>query len=378
MDPSKFRPHSPGQVVSIESHGGWAFEPASLPPEWTFNPALWPLLSNVKQRLGELEGIGQSLKNPAILIHPLVNREAIDSSTIEGTYTTPRDLIVSQLEDDDTDHGPNREVQNYVRALNSAIREAWPVTVETACRMHHILLTGTRGESKQPGSVRDVQVAVGNRCRFVPPPPSSLDTLLRNLDEALTKSISVDPLIDAFIIHYQFEAIHPFADGNGRVGRALLALMIFRRCGFSKPWLYFSGYFEKHRQRYIDRLFTVSTRGDWDSWIEFCLQATLAQTALTLQQCQRMLGLQDDFERRLTTISGSVRLQQILRRLFEQGVLRITRLKEDLQVTYPTADSDVAKLVELGILKQWDGISPKTFYSPELFRITYEMEFDSE
>jgi Fic family protein len=376
MDPRRFRSDAPGRVVSIESHGGWAFEPAGLPPAWEFPPALWPLLANVKQFLGELEGVGRSLKNPSVLIRPLVNREAIDSSTIEGTHATPRDLVLSRLDPDDREQGPTREVANYTVALDAAIAGEYPITFETICRMHRILLTGTRGESRGAGRVRDVQVAIGNRSRFVPPPPSSLPALLRNFDTALSRPISVDPLIDAFLAHYQFEAIHPFADGNGRVGRALLALTIFRRCGFSKPWLYLSGYFERHRQRYVDRLFRVSTHGDWDSWIEFCLQAAHAQATRTLQQFQQMTALQDDFQQRITTINGSVRLQQVLGLLFEQEFLRVTRLRDELHVTYPTADSDVAKLVELGILRQIAGITPKTFYSPELYRITYEGEIE--
>jgi Fic family protein len=155
-------------------------------------------------------------------------------------------------------------------------------------------------------------------------------------------------------------------------------LTIFRRSGFSRPWQYLSGYFEQHRQRYIERLFSISTNGDGDSWIAFCLQATHAQAARTLTQCQHLTALQEDFQQRVTTINGSVRLHQILSLLFEQEYLRVTRLRDDLHVAYPTADSDIAKLVQLGILQQIEDVTPKTFFSPDLYRIAYELDINDK
>ncbi len=375
MDISRFSEKSPGEAVQIDTHGGWSFLPDRLPPRWKFPVQLWPILAEVKHRLGELEGVGKSLLNPGILIKPLMNREAIDSSTMEGTYATPQDLLLFQIQQEEQETSlfdETREVSNYARAIEKAASESLPICVSTLCEMHRILLTGTRGQDKTPGRVRDGQVAIGKRYRFVPPPPSKLAALLNDLDEDLAVKLSVDPLIDSFLVHYQFEAIHPFLDGNGRVGRALLALMIYRNCGFSKPWMYLSGYFEQHRKAYIERLYRVSTHGEWDSWIEFCLKATHAQAELTIQKCERVIALQQDFEQRVAKGGGSFRLQQILTRLLERQFLRITDLRDHLEVSYPTANSDVHKLVELDILSQLDGITPRTYYSPELFGVTYE------
>ena len=374
MDISRFSQASPGKTLQIATHGGWAFLPNRLPPKWEFPLKMWPLLAEVKQKLGELEGVGKSLLNPGIMIKPLINREAIDSSTIEGTYATPQELLLFQMRQGE--QGPSlfedaREVSNYSRAMESAISDESPITIDTLCEMHRVLLTGTRGEDKLPGQIRDRQVAVGNRYRFVPPPSGELPVLLNDLDEDFGQPLSVDPLINAFLVHYQFEAIHPFNDGNGRVGRALLALMIYRNCGFTKPWLYLSSYFEQHRRGYIERLNRISTNGDWDSWIEFCLKATHSQAIATIQKCERVIGLQQDFENRVATAGGSFRLQQVLTRLFERQYMQIPELSEILEVTYPTANSDVEKLVELGILALLDDVSPKTFFSPELFQATY-------
>lgn len=377
MDHHRFSANSPGTLRPIGTHGGWSFVPNPLPPAWDFPSALWPLLATVKHKLGELEGVCKSLVTlePAnLILRPLINREALDSSTIEGTYATPRDLLLFQLRDDNEPSlfAAEREVANYTRALETAITEALPLNMSTLCEIHRILLTGTRGEEKHPGMIRDKQVAIGKDYRFVPPPVSELPRLTDDLTDQMNSNLLVDPLIDAFLLHYQFETVHPFNDGNGRVGRALLALMIFRKCGFSKPWLYLSSYFEKHRKGYIERLFRVSTNGDWDSWVEFCLEATHSQAVATIDKCERVIRLQQEFEHRVATGRGSFRLKRILSRLFELQFLTIPDLTEFLDVKYPTAKSDVEKLAALGILAQLKDVKPNTFYSPDLFGICYD------
>jgi len=179
--------------------------------------------------------------------------------------------------------------------------------------LHGILLNGVRGRDKTPGEFRKIQVAIGATRRFIPPPPNRLDECLFPLENYLHDAAEgLDPLVFCFLVHYQFETIHPFVDGNGRVGRLLLAIMLQQRCELSKPWLYLSEFFEKHRDEYIDGLFSVSTNGSWTRWVEFCLQATLAQAKSTIGRCRRLLEVRDQFAQRIANVGGSVRLSQII------------------------------------------------------------------
>ena len=375
MDPRRFGPKKTGEVVEIPSHGGFAFVPAMLPAAWELPAAFWPELVRVRQKMGELEGVGKVLPNPKILLRPLRNREVIDSSTIEGTYATPRELLLFDADDASASRSNSsvREVVNYAKAIETFGNQS-NIAFDDVKNIQRILMTGARGDEKCPGEVRDGQVAIGSAARFVPPPPKSLPSLIANLDEHIRTNTDPDPLVAAFIQHYQFEAIHPFWDGNGRAGRTLLALTIHRNCGFTQPWLFLSSYFDKHRDRYIERLFNVSIKGDWSSWVEFCLAATMAQTERTLSMCHAVIALQKDFEERILGLpnTASFRLQQIVSLIFDKQYLQVPQVAEALNVTYPTARSDLKKLADLKIVAELPDLSPKTFYSPELFRIAYE------
>ena len=178
-------------------------------------------------------------------------------------------------------------------------------------------------------------------------------------------------------MHYQFETIHPFNDGNGRIGRLLLALMLQQRCEMTKPWLYLSEYFDKYRDEYIDNLFRISTSSAWSKWVEFCLRATVAQAKSTIARCERLHEVRESFSERLIEAGGNVRLTQIVDQIFHHPLVRIADLPAKLNVTYPTAKSDVERLSEVGILKELPGTSPKTFYSPEVFNVAYgDLDFE--
>lgn len=163
------------------------------------------------------------------------------------------------------------------------------------------------------------------------------------------------------MVHYQFEAIHPFMDGNGRVGRLLLAILIEEWCELSKPWLYMSAYFEANRDDYIDHLYQVSTKGDWRNWIEFCLRGVIEQARDTRERCEKLLSVHRDFHQRIQRHGGSVRLSSIVDSLFITPVARVPRIAERHNVTYPTAKSDLEKLLNVGILTQLP-IQPQIAY----------------
>lgn len=357
MDVSVSTNSAPGEIVSIGG-GEHAFLPAPLPPDWTFPERLWPLLVEARSQLSLLEGIGRTLPNPAILLRPLEDREAIRSSSLEGTYATPRQLILFELhprESRSADDPANdqREVFNYRKALLFGTTTTLPLSLRLIRDLHKILMDGVRGKDRTPGRFRQIQVAIGTTSRFVPPPPQRVLECLDPLDKYFHSDSLYDPLIDCFLAHYQFEAIHPFVDGNGRVGRLLLAIMLQQKCRLSKPWLYLSEYFEKHRDEYIQHLFHVSAKGDWGGWTEFCLQGIIAHTSETIGRCERLRSIRDEFMRRVADVGGNIRLNQIIEDVFHSPFIRVSDLHKRLHVTYPTAKADVERLVQAGIRRNW-------------------------
>jgi Fic family protein len=380
MDINRFHPNSPGKLVQIAG-GLQAFVPLPLPPNWAFSHRLWPLLAEAKQQLGILEGTGRNLPNPGILLRPLEDREAIRSSRLEGTYVTQTELLLfemqpkeSQSEEDQIN--AQREVFNYRRALHQGSNSDLPLSLRFIRELHRTLLTGVRGRDRTPGEFRRTQVAIGSEYRFVPPPPEILMDCLDPLEKYVhVHNANYDPLVDCFLVHYQFESIHPFNDGNGRVGRLLLSFMLKQYCDLSKPWLYMSEYFEKNREEYIEKLFNVSALADWEGWIEFCLRGTLTQTKETINRCDQLLKVREQFMQRLGSVGGAFRLHKIVEDIFNSPFVRIADLPEKLDISYPTAKADIDRLVEAGILSELENVTPKTFYAPEVFNVAYnEME----
>ena len=336
------------------------------------------MLADAKQQLGVLEGLGRTLPNPGILLRPLEDREAIKSSRLEGTYVTATELLVFEMQpresrSEDDPANRQKEVFNYRRALELGISSDLPLSLRLLRELHATLMSGVRGGDQTPGRFRRGQVAIGVNRRFIPPPPDKLMECLDSLEKYFhVEDSPFDPLVDCLSIHYQFETIHPFNDGNGRVGRLLLALMLKQLCGLSKPWLYMSEFFEKHREEYMQRLFDVSVSADWDGWIEFCLTGVVSQARDTVERCDRLQQTKDAFMRKLVEVGGSVRLNHIVEHIFHSPFVRIADLPKRLGVTYPTAKSDVGRLVGAGMLKELEGTSPKVYYAPEVFNIAYE------
>lgn len=380
MNIKEFSEESPGQLVSISSSPmpEHAFIPAPLPPVWEFPTTLWPLLAEAKKEIALLEGIARGLPNPSLLLKPLSGREAIQSSALEGTYATAQELLLFEMDppspaSDDERTNAKREVANYRRALEYGAEAKRPLSLRLLREMHELLMTGVRGSDKTPGQFRIGQVAIGANRRFVPPPPLALHDYLHAMQDYLQEpNTHFDPLIDCFLVHYQFEAIHPFNDGNGRVGRLLLAIMLQQACTLSRPWLYLSEFFNQHRDEYIQRLFNVSTKGQWTEWVEFCLIGTLDQATDTINRCEKLTEIKASYLQRLQESRYSARLMQVVEKLFEDHFLEISDIRDLLKVTDPTARADAERLVDLDILDELPGVWPKTYYAPEVFRIAYE------
>ncbi len=376
MDKNLFQTDIPGVLIDADSKS-CAFVPDPLPPKgWTFSSQSWPLLVEARAALGKLDGMAYLLPDPDLFLQPLQRREALRSSSLEGTFATPQELLLFELDQNRGADEPKtadawREVFNYTRALRLEQQIDQPIGLHLIRQLHDVLMRGVRGYKASPGAFRTTQVYIGSDRRFVPPPPAHVQPCLEDLQRFLAAPTGVpDPLLVCYLVHYQFEAIHPFVDGNGRVGRLLLAVMTKHSCGLAKSWLYMSAFFDSHKDEYIDRLFRVSTQGDWNGWLEFCLRGTVEQANDTISRCEALLKLKTAFMDRLQG-KGSMRLARIVDGLFKSPMVRVADAQRALDVTYPTAKADFERLVEAGILKELEGESVRTFYAPELLDIAF-------
>jgi Fic family protein len=259
--------------------GHWTFLPDPLPPRLPLDLPLARQLSEADQALGELAGVGRMLPNPHLLIRPFLSREAVLSSRIEGTVTRLDQLFLFEAQPEEVHHPADaEEVRNYVRAVEhglTQVRRGAPFTLQLLREVHQILLSGVRGGERRPGQIRSCPVLLGQagqtyeEARFIPPCHTALDPLLRDFVRFLREDRTLPVVLQLALMHYQFETIHPFNDGNGRVGRLLITLMLCERGCLPEPLLYLSAFFERHRQEYYDRLLEVSRRGAWNDWLLF-------------------------------------------------------------------------------------------------------------
>jgi Fic family protein len=381
VDSQRFTPEAAGNLLPIDlppKGKDWSFVPTALPPKWEFPNHLWPLLTDAKEALGTLNGIGQTLPDQQLLLRPLQNREAISSSSIEGTYITPEQLLLYELDPREADSPSDQiadwnEVSNYNRALihGCELLKELPLCNRLIREMHGILMTGVRGRYKTPGQFRKCQVQIGSNARFVPPPPDIAEKCMDDLERYMNEpDEQYDPLVRGFLVHYQFEAIHPFADGNGRVGRALLALTIYKWLGHAMPWLYMSAYYEQFRDEYMQFLFQVSARGDWQNWIEFCLRGTVVQAKDSIRRCHEFNALRSDFHQRVDT--PSPRSHGLIEALFRAPLVTIPSVSKQFDISYHTAQADIERLASVGILHEFPNEYPRTFVALEIMRIAYQ------
>lgn len=369
-----------GQLVPVPNgppDASIAFVPNPLPPNWLWDASLWPLLVEARKVLSSLDGTGKHLPNPEILLRPLQGREARLSSQLEGTITDPKQQLLFEADpryptSRNDPANPFREVANYRKALRLRLdgKNDLPLSLRLIRELHAVLMDGVRGAEQRPGEFRTIQNQIGWPARFVPPPPQYLTEALDAFEKYLYASDVYDPLVRSFLVHYQFEAIHPFRDGNGRVGRLLLSLSIAEWCGLSSQWLYMSAFFERNRRAYMDLLFSVSTQGSWEPWIRFCLEGVVSQSLDTEKRCDKLLELHRDFDLRLK--GGSLRLSKLVDRLFFSPVITVTQYKNLYGVSYPTARSDLKKLESKGIVQQLEPMDEITYYSLPIYDITFE------
>lgn len=379
MNRAEFAPDAPGAFVpTIEKQ--WAFVPGPLPPKIDLAEIAIEM-GEAMQAIGELKGACRRLSNPYILVRPLQRREALTSSAMEGTFTTADQLLLAEAglgaqQDDST-----REVVNYLNALNEALGMlvTLPISHRVIKRAHQVLLSGlsaSRGARKRTGEYKQDQNWIGgytiDKARFVPPPPAETQQCMDALEAYLNRADrrNPSPLMDLALVHYQLETIHPFADGNGRVGRMLISLMAVHSRLLDMPVLYISPVLEKRKDEYIDLLFDVSSKNAWGPWLRFFFTTIVDSCVQTIATIDRLIDLQKEYRDMAASEGRSANAVKIVDMLFEKPVISVRNAMERTGVTYQAANKTLNKLVDLQVIKEFEGVYPKMFYAPRIRQVS--------
>lgn len=359
--------HRAGKYIKQET-GYKAFIPAMLPPDPTIDIAgeLQELLSTADRALGRLDGSIATLPNPDLFVMMYVKKEAVLSSQIEGTQSSLRDLLAAEVQlfsataPNDVD-----EVVNYVKAMNQGLEllKTLPVSIRLVREIHKILLENTRGAHATPGELRHSQNWIGPAgstiatASFVPPPADILQERLSDLEKFIHADSKLPYLIKIAMIHFQFETIHPFLDGNGRLGRLLITFLLVEQEILQKPVLYLSHYFKRHRQKYYEHLQNVRDTGDWESWLIFFLTGVKEVSNEAAKTVKSILLLREQHRLAITESLGrsAGNGHKILEQLFEKPIITVKDVQNITGTTYAAANSLITRFEKTGILKEITG-----------------------
>jgi Fic family protein len=345
---------------TVGRHGYVAYFPAPIPRAVELPAATIRLLADAEAALGTLSGVGQLVPNPHLLIRPYLLREALSSTRIEGTQASLFDV----LEFEATGETPNADVEevlNYINALEWGLAQTGrlPLSVRLIREMHGRLLAGVRGRERMPGEFRTSQNWVGgtgstiDTARFVPPPPEELPGLLADWERFAHEEIDLASLIQNALLHYQFETLHPFLDGNGRLGRLLVVFWLVERGRLSAPLLYVSSYLERDRDRYYEALQTIRQAGDPIPWIELFLEAVKTQATDAVARAQRIVGLRERYRSAAAAIPSSNGMA-LVDLVCEYPIVSSRAVEDRLGVTRPTALKLLRQLEAVGVLTEAD------------------------
>ncbi len=339
-------------------------------------------LSAADRAVGQLAGITRALPNPRLLVRAFAGREAVLSSRIEGTHASLSDLLLFDItpQEVETRTPDVREVANYVRALEHGISRlrAIPLTLNLIRELHAILLEDVRGSDRRPGQFRNVQNWIGPagvsiaRATCVPPPPERLMEVLGTLERFINMPGDLPLLVRIAMVHYQFEAIHPFEDGNGRVGRLLISLMLDAERAIPFPVLYLSDYFERHQGEYYRHLLAVSQEGAWEDWLTFILRGVAEQAIDSVERSAKLMRLRDDWTRQLQQARASALQLRLLDALFVNPFVNMRRAAHLLKVNPQSAQNSLNKLLEAGILLELTGQKRNRVYVARVVLRTLE------
>lgn len=362
--------------------GATAFVPPPLPPK--LDVAEFALeLGAAAAAMGELKGAARRLANPYMLIGPLIQKEALTSSAMEGTITTIEDMIIEQASPTSMNDENAREASNYVRAVRKAVEQLKdvPISHRLIKEAHKTLLSGLsagRGQGKRPGEYKQSQNAIGKRgdsehtARYVPPPPVEAALAMDELEKFINRENRMrgEELIDLALAHYQFEAIHPFLDGNGRVGRMIITLMAMQTRLLDLPLLHVSAEIEKNKDEYVDMLFDVSTRNLWEAWVRYFLSVVQASCEAATAKVEEVLALEKNLKERAMKVRKNHRLNAIIDSLFIQHWITASMAQDICGTHFQTAQSDLQQLVEAGILTIIPSSRPLLYVAREIWSVS--------
>ncbi len=383
MKPEDFKTTAAGEVIQSRK-GYWTFIPDPLPPSIRWSSSLISAVGAAERALGKLDSLASTLPSAHILVRPFIRREAVLSSRIEGTRASLNDIYIYEATQlsylaSTTDV---REVHNYVKALDYGLERlsSLPVSLRLIREMHTVLMEGVRGDHLTQGEFRRSQNWIGppgstlESARFVPPPVDEMQKALDELERFIHASSDLPRLVQAALIHYQFEAIHPFLDGNGRIGRLLVILLITEWGLLSHPWLYLSAYFEAYRKEYYDHLLAVSQTGAWEAWLDFFLKGIHVQAEDAVAQIHRLQQTRHTYHDLVKNERAADRLMQAIDVLLERPILSIRQLEGAMDIPFRSAQRYIEKLEQLGILREVTGRSRNRVYQANVILSILEGE----
>ena len=388
MNPDDYRDSTSGRLVQ-QGEGPaafWAFVPNPLPPKLEFDLELVRLLDEARGAVGELAGLGRNLDDPQLLMRPLMRREAVLSSRIEGTRAGLAELYAYEAGEQlalpgaalTAAEADTREVHNYVRALEYGIErvKTLPVSLRLMRELHEKLMQGVRGDAATPGEFRTRQNWIGrpgsllNGASYVPPPVPEMMVALSDLELYLHRPDPYPPLVRLAFIHYQFEAIHPFVDGNGRIGRLLLSLLLVEWGLLPLPLLYLSAFFEKNRDAYYDGLAAVTRHGAWREWVAYFLSGVREQSGDAVVRMRALVDLSAQWKVELRAAKASPLMKLIIQSLVGQPQITATDVIKQFAVSQPTANKTLKRLEATGILIEQTGRKwGMTYVAPDVLKI---------
>lgn len=392
MDLDALRTSPIGQLVPITGsdarvgeYNYWAYLPGPLPDEPDIDQATWAAVSDASRALGRLHQACALLPNPELLIAPALVREALDTSALEGTFGALADVLEARLPGQRSSTPETREIRAYEEMAKQGfewVREGRPISIGMLAELQGILAAGSRTPTRDPGKVREHQVFIGSAsaqtiedARYVPPPPddrlkSGLDAWQRWIGERSDLATPVRVAIG----HYQFESLHPFGDGNGRIGRLTMVLQLLADGTISEPALTLSQWFLKHRGEYQAHLLTVSQTGDFNPWITFCCKAICEQCERSVDAAVKLMHWLEAVRQQLSERHWSGTVLAIASALIDWPVITMSFAAERLGVSVPTAKSAIDRLVSIGVLEELTGKSyGRAFGARDVMRIVESM-----
>lgn len=359
MDPADYRAPDIGTPIRVGRGDAayWAFLPAPIPRTLTLGSSTVFHLSEADRAVGSLAGLGSRLPNPHLLIQPYLRREAVASTRIEGTQSTLGEVLSAEAQLRVTTED-QREVLNYVRALERGMEllPELPLSKRLIREMQSELMRGVRGERQTPGEFRRTQNWIGGRnpteALFVPPPVDHLQEALDDLESFLHEDVALPVLVRCALAHFQFETIHPFLDGNGRLGRLLIVFYLVERGALPQPLLYLSAFFERNRQAYVDALQAVRERGELDEWIDFFVRGVEEQARAALASADALLRLREEFRARLRNAGARGSAIDAAENLIGNPYVTVPRLASTLGVSRQGAQYVIRSLERAGIVDE--------------------------